>query len=142
MAEMRTIEIGFEVHKKIELERMSFSESPNDVLIRLLSLSSKRGPQSEIKGTSAGRAWSGKGASLPHGTDVRMDYNGRQHSGRIDDGKWVFGAQEYDSPSAAASGEAKTKQGYKTQLDGWKYWEVRLPNEAEWILLRTLRKYR
>lgn len=140
MTEMRMIEIGFEVHKKIELERMSFSESPNDVLMRLLSLCAEKGPQSERKSTSEGRTWSGKGVSLPHGSEVRMDYNGRQHSGRIDDGKWVFGAQEYDSPSAAASGQAETKQGKKTRLDGWKYWEVRLPNEAKWVLLRTLRK--
>ena len=34
----RSIDIDFDVHKKIELERRSFMESPNDVLRRLLAL--------------------------------------------------------------------------------------------------------
>ena len=38
MAEVRTIEIDFDIHKLIETERRSFAESPNMVLRRLLNL--------------------------------------------------------------------------------------------------------
>jgi hypothetical protein len=38
MADLQTIEIDFDVHKRIELERTSFTETPNAVLRRLLSI--------------------------------------------------------------------------------------------------------
>lgn len=36
---MRTIEVDFDIHQLIELERRNFEETPNDVLRRLLGLS-------------------------------------------------------------------------------------------------------
>ena len=65
MGELRTIEIDFDVHKKIEAERTSFSESPNDVLRRLLRLGNAAATEA-AKGR--GRSWSGKGVTLPDGT--------------------------------------------------------------------------
>ena len=40
---MRTIEVDFDIHQLIELERRSFEETPNDVLRRLLRLSERKG---------------------------------------------------------------------------------------------------
>src|SRR5690348_4983985 len=100
-----TIEIDFDVHKAIEMARQSFSETPNDVLRRLLKIGQGAGSLPETgPPRGSGRPWSGKGVVLPHGTRLRMEYNGRSHSGEIIDGQWHVESGVYGSPSAAAVG--------------------------------------
>ncbi len=135
MTEFRTIEVDFDVHKLIEGERQSFTETPNAVLRRLLGLASR----SVAKKVGGGRSWSGDGVTLPHGTAVKMEYNGRQHEGKIEDGKWVIDGKTFDSPSGAASGVAITKKGKKTRLDGWIYWEACVPGDTSWTPIGVLR---
>ena len=135
VTELRTIEIDFEVHKRIELERQSFAESPNAVLRRLLQI---EGPPPTIP--REGRPWAGKGVTLPHGTELRMEYNGRVHTGVIQNGAWVVEGDIYSSPSAAAGGVARTKSGKSTSLDGWIYWQAKRPGDAEWAGIATLRR--
>ena len=137
MGEMRTIEIDFEVHKRIELERTGFNESPNAVLRRLLGIN-EASPAS-TKPAPSGRSWAGKGVTLPHGTELRMEYNGRLYNGRIDHGRWLVEGKEFKSPSAAASGVAITKAGRHTSLDGWIYWYVKRPGDFDWVALSSLR---
>jgi len=141
MSNLRAIEIDFDVHKAIEAARSSFEETPNDVLRHLLKIEA-RPIQPEPAHTLATqyRAWIGKGVSLPHGTTVRMEYNGRSHAGTIDDGAWLVEGQRFSSPSGAAGGVAVTKSGGKTLLDGWIYWEVRRPGDVRWMKLNKLRK--
>ncbi len=139
MGEFRAIEIDFDVHKLIEGERKSFSESPNDVLRRLLGLAAGAGLAGNSPSKGNKRSWVGEGVTLPHGTLVRMHYNGRQHSGQIADGKWVVDGHIFDSPSGAASGVAITRKGQKTRLDGWRHWEVHLPTAVDWAPLGELR---
>lgn len=147
MAEMRSIEIDFEVHQRIEAARTGFGEAENAVLRRLLGID-RPAPQKAPSETRSpadkkqreGRPWFGKGATLPHGTLVQMDYNGRVYSGRIDDGWWLVEGGRYKSPSGAASGVAVTGRGAKTRLDGWKYWSVKLPASDAWQHISTLRR--
>ena len=220
MSEFRSIEIDFDVHKVIEIERRGFQESPNDVLRRLLKIkgsqpsadtvhgsnrgklsgkgsvssgqSSKRtsrwnkhrGQQqrkrvSGIKGLDekypdrntsrqqgdkkgkgnrgrldddlslgiierfedkSGRSWWGKGVELPHGTELRMRYNGSMFTGFIHNGGWMVEGRAYESPSAAAGGVAFTSGGEKTSLNGWRYWDVKRPSDANWIPINRLRQ--
>lgn len=146
MDEMRSIDIDFDVHKRIELARRGFSETPNEVLRRLLGIDTSPTTGSDTGQAAAegldggGRAWVGKGVSLPHGTALRMDYNGRRHEGAIVDGEWLVEGQRFASPSAAASGTARTRSGTRPTLDGWIYWEVRLPESPGWIGLKDLRR--
>ena len=138
----RAIEIDLDVHKCIESERQSFTESPNEILRRKFGLDGL-GPMTSValaRHVGTGRAWSGKGVTLPHGTEVRMGYNGKPHSGRIDEGEWLIEGKRFGSPSAAAGGVARTKSGSKPSLDGWKYWLVRRPGESGWTVLEELRK--
>lgn len=135
--EMRSIEIDFEVHKIIEAERTSFAETPNAVLRRLLNLSAAK-PPIEMA-TSGGRSWSGKGVRLPHGSQLRMEYNGRVYTGQIEDGVWLVEGAEFKSPSAAASAVGVTKSGGKTSLDGWIYWQTKRPSDSRWIGINDLR---
>lgn len=141
MPELRTIEIDFDVHKLIEAERRSFGELPNDALRRLLSLPERpREPASVGTAVATGGGpWSSDGVVLPHGTQLRMTYNKRTHSGEISDGKWIVEGRTYDSPSGAASDVGRTKNDRKTRLDGWNYWQVLTPGETEWKSIASMR---
>lgn len=135
MGEFRTVEIDFDVHKAIEVERKGFDETPNAVLRRLLGLPSCGSKD----GLDVGRPWVGKGVTLPHRTEVRMEYNGREHWGSIQNGSWLVEGHSYSSPSAAAGGVARTKAGKNPSLDGWNYWSVKFPDEDDWHPLKALR---
>ena len=136
MANLRTIEIDFDIHKKIEAERMNFEESPNAVLRRLLKLPVER----SAKKTGDGLHWQGSGVSLAHGTIARMEYSGVRYEAKIVDGKWSAEGQSFDTPSGAASAIATTKDGSMTKLNGWHYWKVQRPGTATWVRLMDLRK--
>jgi hypothetical protein len=136
MSEMRTIEIDFDIHKRIELERKSFSETDNAVLRRLLKI---EGSSPISTPNLNGRAWSGKGVDLPHGTELRMEYNGCQYTGVINNGIWQVDGKEFKSPSAAAGGVALTKDGRRTSLDGWIYWKAKRPGDTRWKAISQLR---
>lgn len=142
MSEYKTIEIDFDVHKAIEQERRGFSEHPNLALRRLLKLGPvNAGPSGAARSVSpGGRGWAGKGVTLPHGTNVQMEYNNRKYEGVIDNGDWLIDGKRFPSPSAAASGVAITKSGKHTSLDGWVYWRVKIPGHAEWTALSQLRR--
>lgn len=136
MPDFKTIEIDFDVHKRIELERQSFAETPNAVLRRLLKIGDNSSP---ISAAQPGRPWAGKGVTLPDRTELRMEYNGRVHIGIVQDGAWIVEGGQYKSPSAAAGGVARTKDGKRTNLDGWTYWQVKRPGDAGWISIGELR---
>ncbi len=143
MASMRSIEIDFDIHRRIEAERRNFSETPNTVLRRLLGLGESDEPAQErpsSAGTLANGAWTGKGVTLPAETQLRMEYRGQQHFGVIEDASWVVDGKKYNSPSAAAGGTARTKAGTRPSLDGWKYWLVKRPGDEGWVSLGALRK--
>jgi len=140
MSEMRTIEIDFEVHKRIELERTSFNEPPNTALRRLLGIEGAAPAAPPQAAVPSGRPWAGKGVTLPHGTELSMEYNGRVYTGRIENGRWLVEGKEFKSPSAAAGGVALTKDGRHTSLDGWIYWQVKRPGDAGWTAISTLRR--
>jgi hypothetical protein len=138
MSQYRTIEIDFEIHKLIEAERRSFDDPDNAVLRRLLKLPEK--DEQQEAGKPDGRAWSSEGATLPHGTPTRMVYGENLIEGVISDGKWLCQGRTFDSPSAAASALALTKDGQTTSLNGWNYWEAKLPGSAKWVKINDLRK--
>jgi hypothetical protein len=136
----RTIEVDFDVHRCIENERRSFEETPNDALRRLLKLGEAKPvpPEQPDSAPTRRKSWSDKGVTLPHGTMIRMSYANRRYDGQIIDGMWVVGDQAFNSPSGAAGGIALTKAGTPTQLNGWNYWEVKLPAEDDWKPLRSM----
>jgi hypothetical protein len=141
MADYRDTKIDFDVHKVIETAKRNFSESDNAVLRRLLKIDAADASPPKANGhAGTGREWFGDGATLPHGTEVRMKYNGRLHTGQIDNGDWLVEGNRYNSPSAAAGGVGRTKKGGKTSLDGWLYWEAKRPGDREWVPIKSLRR--
>jgi hypothetical protein len=141
MQQTRSIEIDFDVHKRIEIARETFEESPNDVLRRLLGIGvHPQTPASAVADKPVGKAWFGKGVELPHGTEVRMQYNGKVHLGLIDNGVWKVEGTNSGSPSDAAGSVARTKEGGKPSLNGWNYWFVKRPTDRTWRPISSLKK--
>jgi hypothetical protein len=137
---MRMIEVDFDVHRLIEMERRGFDETENTALRRLLKL----GPASEVQRPEAKalRGWSKGGVSLPHGTELRMEYNGLLHVGRIVDGGWEVEGHREKSPSGAAGAVARTKDGAQVNINGKSYWQVRRPGETAWTPYADLKRKR
>lgn len=132
MADFRPTEIDFDVHKVIEANRTNFTETDNEVLRKLLNIDPRKHPQPQRQ---EGRAWVWKGVELPHGTELRMSYNGRSHLGQITNGRWIVGGREFSSPSSAAGALALTRAGTRPSLNGWEVWEVKLPGTTRWRAL-------
>lgn len=137
---MRQIEIDFDIHRLIQLERRSFDEPEYIALRRLLKL----GPPAEEPGPPADpkamRPWSKGGVTLPHGTELRMEYNGLLHLGRIADGAWEVEGHRAKSPSGAAQAVARTKDGKAVNINGKAYWQVRRPGDTDWTPYAELKR--
>lgn len=135
---MRMIEVDFDVHRLIEMERRGFDETENTALRRLLKL----GPASDAQRPEikALRGWSKGELSLPHGTELRMEYNGLLHVGRIVDGAWEVEGHREKSPSGAAGAVARTKDGAAVNINGKSYWQVRRPGDTGWTPYADLKR--
>ncbi len=144
MPDLKPIEIDFEIHRMIESERKGFDEPPYLALRRLLGLAAVNHTPAATDtrpNSSNGTPWVEGKVALPHGTQVRMEYDrGRQvYEGEISNGKWVVDGRTFDSPSGAASALAVTKRGKPTSLNGWLYWKVCRPGQdMEWVPLKSL----
>ncbi|NSX84821.1 hypothetical protein G6L86_04390 [Agrobacterium tumefaciens] len=135
------IDIDWDIYKMIESERRGFDELPYIALRRLLKL-----PEPEITANSLvtepeGLPWHEDGVTVPHGSLARMSY---QRGSQVFEGKFlnrrlVVSGKSFDSLSAAANALAETKDGKKTQLNGWNYWEALFPGEKKWRSLKQMR---
>lgn len=135
---MRQIQIGIEVHKAIEAERLALGESENDILMRLLRL---KAAASKDTGAPAagGAAWIKDGVALPAGTQLRVSYSGQLVEGVIEDGRWLIRGKYYDSPSMALIHNVTTAAGSKTNLNGWNHWTVKRPLDSSYRRISDLR---
>ncbi len=136
------IMIDVEVHKAIEAARESFSEMPNTILRRMLGIGGYSGaaaaPARRAKaGGAVDGGWSkldrrGRNVFLPDGTELRAAYGGRTVEGRIAGGMWQVGDERYGSPSAALIANVRSSSGTPVNLNGWRHWEVKLPESPVW----------
>ncbi len=140
MKEQQQISITVDVHRAIEQARESFDETSNDILRRLLEIGAQNSRNEPSNGEVEKRSWTGRGVILPHGTKLRMEYRARIHTGIVENGVWKLTHGTAISPSDAASQVARTKDGKRPNLNGWKYWYVKLPEDAEWQPLLKLRE--
>lgn len=129
---MRTIEVDFDVFKALTLRRPSEAVSENDVIRELLGLppTSARplGPQEPAVGD-----WVAKGVRFPAGTEFRATYKGQTHLARVEGGALKLNGKRYESPSAAAVAITGNP------VNGWRFWECRLPGRPAWKLLQEVR---
>ena len=127
---MPMIDISFDTYKQLTLLRSSEDVTYDDVIRGLLKLpATSPAKQSEPDK----KAWSYKGVTLPHGTDLRANYKGTTHVAKIVDGEWIQNGQAQTSPSAAA--DAITGNS----VNGWTFWEAKFPDQSRWRILKSLR---
>ena len=130
---MHAIEVDFDVFKALTMRRASEHVTENDVLRQMLGLSSKKEPTVPAARPEAGD-WITKGVRFPAGTEFRAKYKGQTWLGRVEGGALVVNGKRYDTPSAAAVPITENP------VNGWTFWECRLPGQAGWKIIKALRK--
>lgn len=130
---MPTVQVDFDVFKALTMRRASEEVTENDVLRQLLGLSTyKPGPAQP--GAPAPGDWITKGVRFPAGTEFRATYKGQTYLARVEGGALVLSGKRFDSPSAAAVSITRNA------VNGWRFWEARLPGQAGWKIIEALRK--
>jgi len=132
---MPLIEIDFDVYKALTARRPSEDITENDVLRQLLHLP-REGTSATSVNSPAPSDWVTKGVRFPAGTELRATYKGQNYLARVTDGALVLNGKRYDSPSAAAMSITNHP------INGWTFWQCRLPGQGRWTLLRELRTSR
>ena len=132
---MPTIDIDFDVFKAITARRPDEETSANDVLREVFGLPAKK-RQPTLANPGSPQDWMTKGVRFPAGTELRATYKGETHLGRVEGGALVLNGKRYDTPSAAAMSISKSP------VNGWVFWEARLPGQSAWRMIRTLRQVR
>lgn len=141
------IEIDFEVFKGLTAKLQSESDTYNEVIRRLLGLPSSDLTATVIEMSGKGEAWSAEviGGTLrgvwygttffPDGTAFRSTYKGRTYYAQVKDGRWLgHDGVERTSPSDAASAISASN------VNGWKFWYGKRPNDLDWARLDELRQ--
>lgn len=130
---MPTIDVDFDVFKALTVRRPSEDVTENDVLRQLLRLP-QRSPSVLKSENPAPDDWLTKGVRLPAGTELRAIYKGRTYLARVAAGALQFDGRRFDSPSAAAMSITTHP------VNGWTFWQCRLPGQGTWKLLTDLRR--
>ena len=129
---MPTIEVDFEVYKELIRRRPNEAVSENDVLRQVLGLASRKFSPAASPGVVPGE-WVTKGVRFPGGTEFRATYKGKTYLARVENGALVLNGRRFDSPSAAAMSITGT------QVNGWTFWEGRLPGRTSWQIIKAQR---
>lgn len=129
------IEIDFEVFKELTRRRSTEDVSYNDVLREVLGMKPAARPQGGRE-TSTASDWVVKGVHFPVGSEFRATYRGTGYSGRVESSGLVIGHKQFNSPSAAAVSITGSP------VNGWNFWECRMPGETSWQPIRFFRSRR
>jgi hypothetical protein len=132
---MLTIEVDFEVFKALTVRRATEAVTYNDVLRELLDLPpATPGPTLSTPPGPGDADWITKDVRFPVGTEFRASYKGKIYHGKVEAGKLVVNGQRFNSPSRAA--------GVLTgnSVNGWTFWEARLPGRGGWLMIKSLRQ--
>lgn len=129
---MPTIDVDFEVYKELIRRRPSEAVSENDVLRQVLGLANQKTSTTASAGPAPGE-WVTKGVRFPAGTEFRATYKGKTYLARAENGALVLNGQRFDSPSAAAMSITGKP------VNGWTFWEGRLPGRTAWQIIKAQR---
>ncbi len=131
---MQTIEIDFDVFKALTALRASERDTYNDVLRDILKLPKHKpplSPQELDRMIAKGNVWQTGGVNFPQGTEFRAIYKGKTHTATIKDGALLVNGRRAVNPSSAAHLITGNN------VNGWRFWEARLPGHTDWRKLET-----
>jgi len=126
------IYVDFDVFKAITARRPSENVTENDVLRQLFGLGAAGETRAADTRHRAGD-WVTKGVRFPQGTEVRAKYKGKTHLAEVKDGALFVDGKRFDSPSSAAISITGNP------VNGWTFWQVKLPGQGEWKSMKALR---
>lgn len=129
---MPTIEVDFDVYKAIIARRPSEDVSNNEVLRQLFYLGPRSAESDRVTRPNPGD-WIIKGVRLPVGTELRATHKGKTYLARVAGGALQLNGESFGSVSAAAV------RITGNPVNGWKFWQVRLPGQSGWKSLDGLR---
>lgn len=133
---MRTIQITDETYARLQQRAKAFEDTPEDVIRRLLD------PGGEgTWATPASHTQSSSGADLvshvgrvPHGSELRARYKGKEYNAVVQDGRVLWNGRTYTSLSSAAVGVINSTGSTRGTENGWRFWEVLTPDSDSWRL--------
>lgn len=138
------ISVDLEVYKALTSRLQAEGQDHNAVIRELLHLDSPVEPEIEMSGfarladfanplSMAGSGFYSRGLLLPNGTVLRARYKGLEYTGHIRKNKWIDEqGKEHSSPSAAANAITGTT------VNGWRFWEAKLPGQEGWRRLDVI----
>jgi hypothetical protein len=127
------IDVTFQTFKALTSLRQHENDSLDDVIGRLLGRSSSGADSTEPAPESSSGLSIG-GVFFPDGTCFRARYKGEWYHASVVNGIWTDAdGKQRNSPSEAAYHVTKTN------VNGWRFWEAKLPGRADWQLLDRLR---
>ncbi len=130
---MATIEVDFDVYKLLTCRRKTEDMTYNDVLREMLNLPTPKREHGPSASVAESGDWVWKGVCFPAGTEFRATYRGRTYHAIVEGGQLVVGGERFTSPSKAAGAITKTS------VNGWMFWECRLPGQSSWRIMNSLR---
>jgi hypothetical protein len=131
---MTTIDVDFEVFKKLTALRRSEDMTENEVLREVLGLAKPRPASNPMTpATTGGVPWVSKGVAFPHGTQFRGTHKGQQYTAIVKNGALELNGKRFTSPSAAAVSITNNS------VNGWRFWECLLPGSTKWKLAVEMR---
>lgn len=129
------IEIDFDVWKALTFLRESEDTTFSDVLRQVLKLNGVAAVTGVPLPAEALTGATFKGVFLPDGTLLRVTYKGQMYAAEIKNGRWIdHEGVRRNSPSEAAGAISNT------QVNGWRFWEVKRPRDGRWRRLDMLKK--
>ncbi|MBW2605809.1 MAG: hypothetical protein JRE28_16120 [Deltaproteobacteria bacterium] len=78
--------------------------------------------------------WVVENVSFPDGTEFRGKYKGCFYYGEVGNGALVIHGEEFSSLSAAAVVITRNP------VDGWLFWECKLPGQPSWMNIHEVKK--
>jgi hypothetical protein len=124
------IDIDFDVWKAITIRRLTPDMTENGVLRELLGLGKFTAPEvAPVRSGAEAKVWETKGVQFPVGTDFRATYKGLERQAKVTESGIEYDGTTYKSVSAAANAVTGN------QVNGWRFWECRLPGQTRWTLI-------
>src|SRR6516225_9451101 len=112
------------------MRRATESTTHNEVLRELLGLPTRANGAPPPQDPSGG-AWEYRGVRFPNGTDFRANYKGQTYTAKVDGGRLMLDGAVMNSSSEAAH------KITGNNVNGWRFWECRLPGETRWRMIEA-----
>ncbi len=157
---MKNIEIDFEVYKHLTFMRENEQMTYNDVIRKLLNLpklletetklpcNNGRAYESLFNNIIVADGWTSKGIFFPNGTIFRANHKGIEYEAEIHSGKLMYRFNYYlrsligqvdgqqqltqDNIDDIKSLSAAASLITGNNVNGWRFWEVKRPQDSEW----------